>query len=35
MKKGMSTDQLIMLVLTAVFFILLFYFLASRFFGGA
>lgn len=35
MKRGMSTDQLIMLVLTGVFFLLLFYFLSSRFFGGA
>jgi|GEM_PF-6791577 len=33
MKRGLSTDQLIMLTLTAVFFLLLFWFFANRFFG--
>lgn len=33
MKRGLSTDQLIMLILTVVFFALLFWFFAKRFFS--
>jgi hypothetical protein len=34
MKRGLSTDQLVMLILTCTFFLFLLYYLGKHFFGG-